>query len=339
MTQATRKLPIGRALREAVEAEMSNNEAVMMMGQDIFSFGGVFGVAEGLGEKFGAERIIDTPISESAVIGAAAGAAMAGMRPIVEMAYVDFIGVCFSAIANYAAKTHYMSGGQFQVPMVLLASTGGGYSNAAQHSQTLHGTLAHMPGMKVVCPSNAYDAKGMMHTALQGDDFVVYLANIQTIGMMMLGKPIPGTISQVPSEAYTVPFGEANVCREGSDVTLIGTAAAVHDCMDAAAVLESDHGISAEVIDPRTFVPLDRETIFNSVQKTGRLVVVDEDYISYGVTGEIITSVAEIDPTVFKSAPRRVAFPDVPSPFSRPMEQYCLPSSSKVVSTVLDLMQ
>jgi len=337
MAGSSRRLTIGRALREAVQYEMTNNESVFMMGQDIFSFGGVFGVAEGLGEKFGPQRIVDTPISETGVIGAAAGAAMAGMRPIVEMAYVDFIGVCFNAIANYAAKTHYMSGGQFKVPMVLLASTGGGYSNAAQHSQTLHGTLAHMPGMKVVCPSNAYDAKGMMHTALRGDDFVVYLANIQTIGMMMLGKPLPGTIVDVPKEAYEVPFGKAAVLREGTDVTLVGTASAVHDSLKAAEELEKEHGISAEVIDLRSFVPLDRETIFNSVQKTGHLVVSDEDYHSYGVTGEIVASVAEMDPTVFKKPPQRVAFPDVPSPFSRPMEQFCLPSAARIKQAVLDI--
>jgi len=327
----TRTLTLGRAVREAVHFEFENNPKVFMMGQDIFKMGGVFGTAEGLSAKYGAERVIDTPISETAVVGAAAGAAMAGMRPIVDFAYVDFIAVCFNAIVNYAAKTHYMSGGQFKVPMVLLLSTGGGYSNGAQHSQSLHGTLAHMPGAKVVCPTNAYDAKGMMHTALRGDDFVIFMSSIATVGMMMLGTPIPGTLSNVPEEDYEIPFGVARVYREGTDITLVGTGVNVHQCMEVADILKKE-GVSCEVIDPRTLVPLDRESIFNSVKKTGRLVVADEDYHSYGVTGEIITSVVEIDPTVLKSPPIRVASPDASIPFSRPLEAHFLPSTERILA-------
>lgn len=325
-----RTLTIGRAVREAVHHEFEHNPDVLMMGQDIFKMGGVFGTAEGLGEKYGAERVIDTPISETAVVGAAAGAAMAGLRPIVDFAYVDFVGVCFNAIVNYAAKTHYMSGGQYKMPMVLLLSTGGGYSNGAQHSQSLHGTLAHMPGAKVVCPTNAYDAKGMMHTALRGDDFVIFMSSIATVGMMMLGTPIPGTLSEVPEEAYEVPFGEARIYREGTDITLVGTGVNVHQCIEVADILDKE-GVSCEVIDPRTLVPLDRDAIFNSVKKTGRLVVTDEDYLSYGVTGEIIASVVERDPTVLKAAPKRVASPDAPIPFSRPLEEHFLPSVARIL--------
>jgi len=334
----SRTLTLGRAVREAVHHEFKVNPKVFMMGQDIFKMGGVFGTAEGLGELYGPERVIDTPISETAIVGAAAGAAMAGMRPIVDFAYVDFIAVCFNAIVNYAAKTHYMSGGQYKMPMVLLLSTGGGYSNGAQHSQSLHGTLAHFPGAKVVCPTNAYDAKGMMHTALRGDDFVIFMSSIATVGMMMLGTPIKGTLSNVPEEPYEIPFGVARIYREGTDITLVGTGVNIHQCMEVAEILEKE-GVSCEVIDPRTLVPLDREAIFKSVKKTGRLVVADEDYHSYGVTGEIITSVVEIDPTVLKSAPKRVACADVPIPFARPMEEECLPSTKRILAAAREALK
>ena len=328
--ESTRTLTLGRAVREAVHYEFEHNPDVFMMGQDIFKMGGIFGTAEGLGEKYGRSRVIDTPISETAVVGAAAGAAMAGLRPIVDFAYVDFIGVCFNAIANYASKTHYMSAGQFKMPMVLLVSTGGGYANAAQHSQSLHATIAHMPGIKVVCPTNAYDAKGMMHTALRGDDFVVFLSSIATVGMMMLGSPIPATMSEVPKDDYEIPFGKARTYREGKDVTLVGTGVSVHHCMEVAAELEKE-GVDAEVIDPRSLVPLDRDAIFESVKKTGRLVAVDEDYLSYGIGSEILASVVERDPGVLKSAPVRLGCPDIPIPFAKPLEDHILPGPHHIM--------
>jgi acetoin:2,6-dichlorophenolindophenol oxidoreductase subunit beta len=334
-----RRLSVNRATREAVVWEMEQDENIVMLGQDLFAFGGVFGVAEGLGTRFGAHRIVDTPISETGVLGMAAGMAIAGMRPIVDMAYIDFIGVCFNVLLNYAAKTHYMSGGQFQVPMILLASTGGGYSNAAQHSQCLHGLVAHIPGAKVVCPSTAYDAKGMMHQALRDGNLVVFLAHIATIGLGFLGKVMPTTVSEVPEEPYTVPFGVAKTMREGRDVTLVAIGRSVHDGFAAAEQLEREDGISVEVIDLRSFVPLDREAIFKSVQKTGRLIVVDEDYLSYGVTAEISAAVTDRDPRVLKSPVKRLAFPDVPVPFSRPLERYCLPWPDKILREIRAMLK
>jgi pyruvate dehydrogenase E1 component beta subunit len=334
-----RRLTVARATREAVMWEMQHDPKLVMLGQDIFTFGGVFGAAEGLGEKFGPQRVVDTPISETAVLGMAAGMAIGGMRSIVDMAYIDFIGVCLSALMNYASKTHYMSGGQFQVPMVLLASTGGGYSNAAQHSQCLHGLVSHIPGAKVVCPSTAYDAKGMMHQALRDGNLVIFLAHIATIGVGFLGKITQTTISEVPEDPYTIPFGVAKTARPGKDVTLVSIGRSVHDGLAAAERLEREDGLSVEVIDLRSFVPLDREAIFRSVQKTGRLLIVDEDYLSYGVTAEIASAVTDRDPRVLKAPIKRLAFPDVPIPFSRPLERFCLPWADNIVSATREWLK
>ncbi|MCL2915491.1 alpha-ketoacid dehydrogenase subunit beta [Shewanella corallii] len=330
---SSRTLTMARAGREAVMWEMEQDPRVFMLGEDVYKFGGVFGTADGLGEMFGADRILDTPISETGFIGLATGAAIAGMRPIVELAFIDFIGVCYNAIVNLAAKHHYLSNGQVKVPMVLMLGSGGGYNNGGQHSQALHACLAHMPGMKVVAPSNAYDAKGFMHAAIRSDDFVVYIGHKKLSGVGFFGKPIPGTMSEIPSEPYTLPFGEAKVVREGIDATIVAISWTVHQALDAAEKLAHE-GIDVEVIDPRTLVPLDRESILKSVAKTGHLIVADEDYQSYGFTAEVIASVAELDPTVLKSAPVRVANPDVTIPYSRPMEQHILPTSQRIQEAV-----
>lgn len=334
-TRATsnRILTMARAQREAVEWEMTHNDKVFMIGEDVFSMGGVFGTADGLGAKFGPQRIVNTPISETGFIGLATGAAMAGMHPIVELAYVDFIGVCYNQIVNFAAKTHYMSGGQVKVPMVLLTGTGGGYNNAAQHSQCMHATLAHMPGIKVVYPSNAYDAKGMMHTALRDDNFVVFLVHKGTAGVGWVGPTIKTTLSEVPVEDYCVPFGKAAVTREGSDVTIVTLGMGVHQSLMAAETLQAE-GVSVEVLDLRSLVPLDREGIIRSVKKTGRLVVVDEDYLSFGVSGEIVTTVVEHDHTMLRTKPVRVCMPDIPLPFSRPLENHVLPLADRIADGV-----
>ena len=333
-----RTLTAARAAREAVVWEMEKNPDIFMIGEDIGGFGGVFGTAEGLAARFGAERVIDTPISETGFIGIATGAAMEGMRPIIELAYVDFIGVCYSALAFLAAKTHYMSGGQVKVPLVIQVGTGGGYNNAGQHSQTLHALMSHAPGLKVVAPSNAYDAKGLMHASIRDDNPVVYMMNKASAGIAFLGKPIPTSMSVVPREDYEIPFGQVRVTREGSDVTLVGVGWTVHQSLKAADVLAAEHGISAEVVDLRTLVPLDRDGIFESVSKTGRLVVSDEDYLSYGLTGEIVASVAERDPTVLKGPARRVAFPDISIPFSRPMENFAMPGHQRIVAAALEIL-
>jgi len=317
--------------------EMRHNPNVFMIGEDIFRFGGVFGTADGLGAEFGPQRIIDTPISETGFVSMAAGAAMAGMHPIVELAYIDFIGVCYNSIVNFAAKTHYMSGGGFKVPMTMMIGVGAGYCNAAQHSQSMYAVLAHMPGIKVVLASNAYDAKGLMHAALREENFVIYLCHKHMAGIAYLGRPIPGTIRAVPNEPYTIPIGKAAIAREGNDVTLVGLGWTVHQSLEAAAELERD-GISAEVVDLRSLVPLDRETVCASVRRTGRLVVADEDYLSYGVSGEIVATVAESG-VAFKSPPRRVAFPDIPIPFSRPMERGVLPFANKIAKAARSTLE
>lgn len=331
MTQSNeRKLTVARAMAEAVAQEMRIDPRVFVMGEDIGALGGVYGNTRGLIEEFGAERVRDTPISETAFIGAAVGAAQDGMRPVVELMFVDFFGVCFDAIYNLMAKNIYFSGGSFRVPMVLMTSTGGGYSDGGQHSQCLYGTFAHLPGMKVVAPSNAYDAKGLMTAAMRDDSPVVYMYHKGLQGMGWLGTEAGATV-HAPEESYEVEIGKAKIAREGEDVTIVSLGMGVHDALKAAKRMEAQ-GASAEVVDLVSLVPLDREAIRASVAKTGRLIVVDEDYMSYGVSGEVIASVAEHDVSALKAAPRRVAFPDVPIPYSRVMEQFCLPNPDKIVA-------
>ena len=325
-----RKLTIARAMAEAVAQEMRVDPSVFVMGEDVAALGGIYGNTRGLLDEFGAERVRDTPISETAFIGAAVGAAQDGMRPVVELMFVDFFGVCFDAIYNLMAKNIYFSGGNFKVPMVLMTSTGGGYSDAGQHSQCVYGTFAHLPGMKVVAPSNAYDAKGLMTAAMRDDSPVVYMYHKSLQGMGWLGTE-PGATVHVPEESYTVEIGKAKAVREGTDVTIVSLGVGVHHALKAAANLE-ERGVSAEVVDIVSLVPLDRDTIRASVAKTGRLIVVDEDYMSYGVSGEIIASVTEHDISVLKAAPKRIAYPDVPIPYARVMEQFCLPNSEKIVA-------
>ena len=330
-----RKLTIARAMAEAVQQEMQIDPSVFVMGEDIGALGGVYGNTRGLLEEFGSERIRDTPISETAFIGAAVGAAQDGMRPVVELMFVDFFGVCFDAIYNLMAKNIYFSGGNVKVPMVLMTSTGGGYSDGGQHSQCLYGTFAHLPGMKVVCPSNAYDAKGLMTAAMRDDSPVVYMYHKSLQGMGWLATE-PGATVHTPEESYTLEIGKAKVARKGSDVTIVSVGLGVHHALKAAEQLEAD-GVNAEVIDLVSLVPLDRDTIRGSVAKTGRLIVVDEDYMSYGVSGEVIASVTEHDISVLKAAPKRVAYPDVPIPYARVMEQFCLPNPDKIVAAFKDM--
>ncbi|SEI67342.1 pyruvate dehydrogenase E1 component beta subunit [Pseudomonas linyingensis] len=330
-----RKLTVARAMAEAVAQEMRLDPRVFVMGEDIGQLGGVFGNTRGLHEEFGSVRVRDTPISETAFIGAAVGAASDGMRPIVELMFVDFFGVCMDAIYNLMAKNTYFSGGNVRVPMVLMASTGAGYSDAGQHSQCLYGTFAHLPGMKVVVPSNAYDAKGLMTAAIRDDNPVIFLFHKALQGMGWLGTEKGATVA-VPEEPYTVEIGKAATVREGTDVTIVSLGAGVHHALRAAQQLDKD-GVSAEVVDLRSLVPLDREHVIASVRKTGRLIVVDEDYHSYGVSGEIIASVVEHDLGMLKARPQRVAFPDIPIPFTPVMEQWALPSAEKIVAAYQNL--
>lgn len=329
-----RKLTIARAMAESIAQEMRTDPGVFVMGEDIAALGGVFGNTRGLLDEFGNERVRDTPISETGFIGAAVGAAQDGMRPLVELMFVDFFGVCFDAIYNLAAKNTYFSGGNLNVPMVLMTSTGGGYSDAGQHSQCLYGTFAHLPGMKVVSPSNAYDAKGLMTAAIRDNNPVIYMYHKGLQGMGWLGTEAGANV-HVPEEAYEVEIGKAAIAREGSDVTIVSIAQGVHHALKAATTLKAD-GISAEVVDLRSLVPLDRDAVCTSVAKTGRLIVVDEDYHSFGMSGEIIATVCEtgID---LKAPPRRIAYPDVPIPFARVMERYCLPNPDKIVAVAREI--
>ena len=334
----SRTLTMARAGREAVIAEMRKDPNIFVIGEDVAKLGGVFGTTVGMAEEFGAHRVIDTPISETGFIGIASGAAMAGMRPIVEIAFVDFIGVCFNAIYNFAAKTHYMSGGQFKMPMTMMIGYGGGYNDAAQHSQCLVATLAHVPGIRIVTPADAYDAKGLMHTCLRDDNLTIWMVHKAIWGLGWLGTPIKTALATVPEEEYAIPFGKSRIWREGTDVTLVGYGITVHHSLVAAEALAKE-GISAEVLDLRSIVPLDREGIFKSVAKTGRLVVADEDYMNCGVTAEVLAVIAERDPRVLKAPAKRIAYPDVPVPFSRPMEDFCLPLPDKIVSAAKSLFK
>jgi pyruvate/2-oxoglutarate/acetoin dehydrogenase E1 component len=319
------------AMVEAIAAEMRENEEVFYMGEDVADYGGIFDSTEGLREEFGYDRIMDVPVSETAYIGAAVGAAQEGMRPIAELMFVDFFGVGMDQIYNQMAKNTYMSGTSVSVPMVLTAAVGGTYNDAAQHSQTLYGTFAHLPGMKVVVPSTAYDAKGLMHNAIRDDDPVVYLFHKRLMGIGWLPAP-DGPKTGVPEESYTIPFGSADVKREGADVTVVTLGLHVHRALEAAEGLAED-GIDVEVIDLRSLEPFDEETVLESVRKTGRLVAVDEDYRSFGVTGEVVSRVAENAPSDLESV-ERVAIPDVPIPYSRPMENEVIPDSNDIVDAI-----
>ncbi len=324
-----RNLTMSRAMVEAIDQEMARDPKVFVMGEDVGSYGGIFSSATGLLQKYGEARVRDTPISETAFIGAATGAAAEGMRPIVELMFVDFFGVCMDQIYNHLAKNTYMSGGSLRLPVVLTTAYGGGYNDAAQHSQTLYGVFAHVPGLKVVVPSNAYDAKGLMTQAIRDDNPVMYFFHKGLMGLGWMTSPATAT-TPVPEEAYAIPFGKAEVKRQGKDLTIVTVGLMVHRALEAAAALEKKK-ISAEVVDLRTLVPLDRAAVVASARKTGRLLVVDEDYRSFGLSGEIAATVAEAD--VALRCFRRLAVPDVPIPYSRPLEQFVFPSAEKIAET------
>jgi acetoin:2,6-dichlorophenolindophenol oxidoreductase subunit beta len=337
MTAKTeRKLTTQKAIAEGVALEMRSDDSVFVMGEDIGTYGGIFGATEGLLDEFGEKRVIDTPISETGFIGAAVGAAINGMRPIVELMFVDFFGVCMDQIYNNMAKIHYFSGGNVKVPVVLTTAVGGGYGDAGQHSQTLWGTFAHMPGMKVVVPSNPYDAKGLMIAAIREDNPVVYMFHKGVLGLGWM-TPNPRATGEVPEEPYEVPIGKANVVREGTDLTIATIGLSVHKALDAAEQLE-EKGISAEVLDLRSLVPLDREGIVASVEKTHRLMVVDEDYHSFGMSGEVITTAIEGAFDYLDAPPVRVTTPDIPIPYSRPLEEWALPSIERIVKASSNLL-
>lgn len=327
MVSAQRDLTFRQAVGEALIQEMNRDKNVFLMGEDIRVFfgGGNFAVApkEKFLDQFGRDRIRDTPISEAGFIGAAAGAAVTGTKPVVELMMVDFCGVAFDQIFNQTAKMRYMFGGQVKVPLVIRTVIGGGISFAAQHSQCLYSIFMHVPGLKVVVPSTPRDAKGLLITSIRGEDPVMFFEH-------KLLYPIKG---QVPEDEYMIPFGEAEVKRAGKDVTVVATAFMVHEAFTAAAKLQAD-GIEVEIVDPRTLVPLDKRTILNSVKKTGRLVIVDEDYERCGLAAEVAAIVAEEGLDYLEAPIRRVATPNVPIPYAPNLEKRVLPDPQKIIDAV-----
>ena len=335
--KTNRILTMAQAISEGISQEMTRDSNVFVMGEDVGSYGGIFGATGGLLEKFGKDRIIDTPISETAFIGAATGAAAAGLRPIVELMFVDFFGVCMDQIYNHLAKNTYMSGGHVSLPVVITTAIGGGYGDAAQHSQCLYAIFAHMPGIKVVVPSNAYDAKGLMVQAIRDNNPVIFMYHKGIMGLPWMAF-FEGSSNEVPEDLYVLPFGKANIIKEGSDLTIVTISQMVQKAVLAAKVLELQ-SIHAEVIDLRTLVPMDTETVLKSVRKTGRLLIVDEDYLGFGLSGEISAVIAEnLDSVSLKAPIKRLAVPNVPIPFSRPLEQFVIPQVSNIVLAAQELM-
>lgn len=323
-----REITFAEALNEALRHEMERDENVIVMGEDVGVYGGVFGVTKGLLEKFGFDRVIDTPISEAGFIGAAIGAAAMGLRPVVELMFVDFFGVAMDQIYNQAGKMRYMFGGKIKLPLTIRTTIGGGLSAAAQHSQVLYSIFAHVPGLKVVVPSTPYDAKGLLISSIRDDNPVMFFEH----------KLLYATKGPVPEEPYTVPLGKADIKREGSDVTLIGLALTVHHALKAADILAKE-GINAEVVDPRTIVPFDKETILKSVRKTGRVVIVDEDYDRCGFASWVAAIIAD-EAFEYLDAPiKRITTPNVPIPFSPLLEKHILPDPDKIVNAIRSIFK
>ncbi|WP_422071335.1 alpha-ketoacid dehydrogenase subunit beta [Tranquillimonas rosea] len=315
----TRELTLSKAVNEAIAEEMRRDPTVFVIGEDVAEAGTPFKVLAGLVDEFGTERVIDTPISEPGFTGLAVGAAMTGSRPIVDLMFGDFLFLVMDQLCNQAAKIHYMSGGTMTVPMVLRTNLGATRRSAAQHSQSLHALVAHIPGLKVAMPSSAYEAKGLLKTAIRDDNPVVIFED-----KLMYQDKAP-----VPEEEYLIPFGQANVLREGRDITLVATSSMVQVCSKAAETLAAE-GISAEVIDPRTIVPLDEATIVASVRKTSRALVVDEGHQSYGVTAEIAARIAERAFYHLDAPVGRIGAMDVPVPFSPALEDLTVPTPEAV---------
>jgi pyruvate dehydrogenase E1 component beta subunit len=316
---AVRELTLGEAVREALAEEMRRDPRVCIMGEDVAEAGTPFKVLSGLVDEFGKERVRDTPISEAGFTGIAVGAAMTGLRPVVDIMFGDFLTLTMDQMVNQAAKVHYMSGGAWKVPMVLRATLGASRRSAAQHSQSLHAWFSHVPGLKVVLPSTPYDAKGLMKTAIRDDNPVLFFEDKM---MFKLKGP-------VPIEEYMIPFGEADIKRAGADITIVATSSMVQVALGAAAQLE-EIGISAEVIDPRTTWPLDEKTLIDSVKKTSRAIVVDEGYERYGVTAEIASVIATGAFYHLDAPVRRIGAMHVPIPFSPPLEDATIPTEQAV---------
>jgi pyruvate dehydrogenase E1 component beta subunit len=333
----SRQISYREAIREALAQEMERDSSVIVLGLDnagghgspgvLDAWGGVLGVTKGLYGKFGEERVLDTPISESAYIGAAIGASTQGLRPVVELMFVDFYGVCFDQILNQAAKFRYMFGGKAAAPVVIRTVYGAGCNAAAQHSQSLYPVFTHVPGIKVVLPSTPYDAKGLLIQAIRDNDPVIFLEH----------KMLYGIKGEVPEESYAIPFGKAKIVRTGKDVTIVAFGAMVHTAVKAAAALAKS-GIEVEIIDPRTTSPLDKDAILTSVKKTGKLVVVDEASPRCNMATDISALVAQEAFDVLTAPIVMVSPPHTPAPFAANLEKLYLPDAAKIEAAVLSVV-
>ena len=321
---STRELTFAQAIREALDEEMARDERIIILGEDVGAWGGVFRTTEGLFQKYGPERVIDTPLSEEGFVGLSVGAAMTGFHPVPEIMFGDFITLVMDQLVNQAAKMRYMTGGQIQVPLTVRATMGGGRSSGAQHSQSWHAWFAHVPGLKVVVPSTPYDAKGLLKTALREPNPVIFFED-----KVMYAK-VKGP---VPEEEYCIPFGQADIKRAGKDVTLIAISRMIHPTLAAAEKLAAE-GIEAEVIDPRTLTPLDKSTLIESVKKTGGAVIVDEGYQHFGATAELAATIAYGAFDYLDAPVERLGALDVPIPFTPVLENATIPDETKIIAAV-----
>ena len=318
-----REITFREALNESLRYNMANDPTVFCWGEDIGILGGAFGVTAGLINEFGPDRVIDTPLSEIAISGAAIGAALGGLRPVAEIMYIDFTPGCMDMIINQMAKIHYMFGGQVKVPMVLRLVSGAMGYNAAQHSQSFYSFFVHTPGLIVAVPTTPYDAKGLLNTAIADDNPVIFVENKRTVNIK----------GEVPEEYYKIPFGKADIKRVGTDITIVATQALVYDALNVAQEMEKE-GVSIEVIDPRTLKPFDKKTVVDSVKKTGRAIVCDEGWIYCGMASEMSAMISEECFDVLDAPVTRVAAPDTPCPFSPPLEDAFIPGKEEIRKAV-----
>jgi pyruvate/2-oxoglutarate/acetoin dehydrogenase E1 component len=324
-----REITYLQAMQEAVDEEMARDKTVFVMGEDIRKWGAPMGEFKGLFEKYGANRVLDTGISETAILGAAAGAAATGMRPIAHIMFAEFLGVCMSDVRCLMTKTRYMTGAKTKFPVTIMTYNGAGVSAAGEHSSCLYGVMMNTPGLKMVAPSTPYDVKGLIKSAIRDDNLVQVHTHLSLI--------LTGLKGPVPEGEYTVPLGKADIKREGKDVTVVAIQAMVQRALAAAETL-AKKGISVEVVDPRSLLPLDKETIINSVKKTGRLVVMVEEPKTGSVAAEIATVVAEDGFKYLKAPIRRVCSPDTPIPFSPPLEKAWIPKEEDLIKAITEIM-
>ena len=324
-----REINFRQAIGEALDEEMQRDPAVFIIGEDVGKMGGLMGEIGGLIDKYGPEKVRDTPLSEAAILGAAIGAAITGMRPVARMRFVDFLGIAWDEIMNQATKMRYMFGGKIKMPLTFDALSGAGRRTAAQHSQSIEGMMMCIPGLKIVLPSTAYDAKGLLKTSIRDDNPVMFMEH----KMIMWTSPK----SEVPEGEYLIPFGQADIKREGSDVTVVATAYMVSRALNAAEKLQKEKGISLEVIDPRTIVPFDKKTVLDSVKKTGRLVVFTEECETGSFAGQVAAIVADEGFDYLDAPIKRVNAPDTPVPYGMYLEDVWIPDENKLIKAINEI--